>query len=303
MKHTASCWCNQDEPQTFGFGLTNESITNCIINHLSNQHFQSMLVFFLNTLLWLLPVLVLHQKYLCSFPRRCFQSRWFEGGTEAGPRLCKGEEMGSTEPSAASAATTAPVSPCPAPAGWRKTPILSGHSPAYARSHGRYQEFHLHWNGLSEGKLEVSTTDSSCSLQLSVRSTNVPTTTTVPHLLRISNTTRDVALERLLKYLPEWWLRLLQNLRRTENCLRGGTWKQRGHFSKYGLTDWKTKPHFTPTHPYESSCEAWRSPALAHPYTTRDLSCCVKYTRNPEHLTQWQTGCSFRAGVEKITWK
>lgn len=90
MKHTASCWCSQDKPQTFG--LTNESITNCIINHLSNQHFQSMLVFFLNSLLWILPVLVLHQKYLCSFQRRCFQSRWFEGGTEAGPRLCKGEE-------------------------------------------------------------------------------------------------------------------------------------------------------------------------------------------------------------------
>lgn len=41
--------------------------------------------------LWILPGLVSHQKYPCLFQHRCSQSRRFEGGTEAGPRFCKGE--------------------------------------------------------------------------------------------------------------------------------------------------------------------------------------------------------------------
>lgn len=138
-------------------------------------------------------------------------------------------------------------------------------------------------NCLSEGKLKASTMDSSYCLHGSVKSTNVPTTAPAAHLERISETTRDMALEHLLKYLPELWLRLPQNLRRTENCLRGGTWKQRGHFSEYGLTGWETKPHFTPTHPHEGSCKAWRFPASAHAYATTHLSCCVRNTRNPKH--------------------
>lgn len=123
--------------------------------------------------------------------------------------------------------------------------------------------------------------------------------TPVTHLVRISDTTRDAALEHRIKYLPELRLRLLQNLRRTENCLRGGTWKQRGHFSEYGLTGWKTKPHFTPTHLYESSCEAQRSPALAHLSATRHLSCCVKYTKNPKHCGRQDTVLGL--GLRKIT--
>lgn len=43
------------------------------------------------THLWILPVLVSHQKYPRLLQHRCFQSRWFEGGTEAAPNFCKGE--------------------------------------------------------------------------------------------------------------------------------------------------------------------------------------------------------------------
>lgn len=138
--------------------------------------------------------------------------------------------------------------------GWRKTSILAGHSPAYTHCHGRQGLVYIETAFLKEN-LEVSAMDSSCCLHGSVKSTNVPTTAPVAHAVRISNATRDMALEHLLKYLPELWLRLPQNLRRTENCLRGGTWKQRGHFSEYGLTGWKTKPHFTLTHSHEAAAK------------------------------------------------
>lgn len=43
------------------------------------------------THLWILPVLVSHQKYPFLFQHRCSWRRCFEGGTEAGPRFCRGE--------------------------------------------------------------------------------------------------------------------------------------------------------------------------------------------------------------------
>lgn len=229
------------------------------------------------THLWILPVLVSHQNYPCPFQHRCFRGRWFEGGTEAVSRFCKGEggdEQHRAQPSLSHFILFSSNGmkknlyfgrpfPCLHPLSWKTGPCL-------------------HWNCLSEGKLEVSAMDSSCCLHGSVKSTNVPTTAPVAHSVRISNATRDMALEHLLKYLPELWLRLPQNLRRIENCLRGGTWKQRGHFSEYGLTGWKTKPHFTLTHSHEGSCKAWRFPASAHPYATTHLSGCVRNTRDPE---------------------
>lgn len=212
--------------------------------------------------LWILPGLVSHQKYPCV---RFSTGALRAGGLKEELKQVQGfakvrGEKRSTEPNPASAA---PISSCSAAMGWRKTSVMSDHSSAHTRCHGGQALFTC--NCLSEGKLGVSTMDSSCCLHGSMKSTKVPTTAPVAHSVRISNTARDMALEHLLKYLPELWLRLPQNLRRTENCLRGGTWEQRGHFSEYGLTGWKTKPHFTVTHPHEGSCKAWRFPASAHP--------------------------------------
>lgn len=186
------------------------------------------------THLWILPVLVSHQKYPRLLQHRCFQSRWFEGGTEAAPNFCKGE--GGDGEHRAQPNLCISISSCSAPMGWRKNslcqtiPLLA---PTVMEGRALFT-----CNCLSEGKLEVSTMDSSCCLHGSVKCTNDPTTAPGARSVRISDSTRDMALEHLLKYLPELWLRLPQNLRRTENCLRGGTWKQRGHFSEYGLTGW-----------------------------------------------------------------
>lgn len=170
------------------------------------------------THLWILPVLVSHQNYPCPFQHRCFWSRWFEGGTEAVSRFCKGEggdEQHRAQPSLSHFILFSSN-------GMKKNLYFGRPFPCLHPCHGRQGLVYIETAFLKEN-LEVSAMDSSCCLHGSVKSTNVPTTAPVAHSVRISNATRDMALEHLLKYLPELWLRLPQNLRRTENCLRGGT--------------------------------------------------------------------------------
>lgn len=87
------------------------------------------------THLWILPVLVSHQKYPRLLQHRCFQSRWFEGGTEAAPNFCKGE--GGDGEHRAQPNLCSSISSCSAPMGWRKNSLLSDHSPACTHCHGR----------------------------------------------------------------------------------------------------------------------------------------------------------------------
>lgn len=70
------------------------------------------------THLWILLVLVSHQKYPHLLQHRCFQSRWFEGGTEAAPSFCKGE--GGDGEHRAQPNLCSSISSCSAPMGWGK---------------------------------------------------------------------------------------------------------------------------------------------------------------------------------------
>lgn len=87
------------------------------------------------THVWILPVLVSHQKYPRPFQHRCFWGGWFEGETEAGPRFYKsegGEGKNKAQPSLSSSHFILFSSN-----GIKKNLYLSDHSPAYTHWHGR----------------------------------------------------------------------------------------------------------------------------------------------------------------------
>lgn len=217
-------------------------------SHLSKHHFQSFVGFFKDTYLWILPVLVLHQKYFCSVQHWCFNSRWFEGGNEADAGLCKvkeGEEEHRAQP------LQPPQLPSHLVQTWwdKEKPLFHWAFPLITSAlMESCKSFVCTETGFLKENLRspqwVHPAD--CKHHI-VRSTNVPTTIPSNTLSKDFKHYEGHSTWAPIKYLPELRLRLLQNLRRTENCLRGGTWKQRGHFSEYGLTGWKTKPHFSPT--------------------------------------------------------
>lgn len=87
-----------------------------------------------------------------------------------------------------------------------------------------------------------------CKYQV-VRITNVPTAAPVAaHLVRISNVTRDAALEHLLKYLPELKLRLQKSQKNRKPFERRDMKTERSFFPIW--TDWlEDKGAFHPNTP------------------------------------------------------
>jgi len=167
-------------------------------------------------------VLVLHQKYLCWF-----QHRWFEGRTEAGPRLVDGDRAdGEHRPRPKTPAQSLQPLRLPShlvqPQGDEGKPLFCQAVPLLTPTlmEGGKSFVYTGIGFLKENLRFPRWIHPADSKYQTARSANQPRSST-PR--RTSNTTRDTALGHLLKYLPELRLRLLQNLGRTENCSRGGT--------------------------------------------------------------------------------
>lgn len=142
------------------------SITYCINNHLSNQHFQFMLNGFFKILFFESCLGWLYTKNTDTY----FSTGAFRvGGLKGQLKQVQGSARAKRRRWGAQTSLCSCHGSCHTlftTNGMKKNLYLSGHSPAYTCSRGRWEELCLYCSWLTEGKLEVSTTDSSCWLQV-----------------------------------------------------------------------------------------------------------------------------------------
>lgn len=201
-----------------------------------------------------------------------------------------GDGTGSAEPGPASAATTAPISPSAAPTGWRKISICQAVPPlTSALMEGGKSSAYIEIGFLKESlRFPEWIHPAACKYQL-VRSTDIPTTSpVVAHLVRTSDTTRDAALEQLLKYLPEINAQAVTESQKNRKLFeRRDTKTERSLFPNMDWLVRRQRP-ISPQHPRTRAAAKPGDfqPSLIHTKWGIFL-CCVNYTRNPKHLIQW----------------